>query len=257
MMHLSRLTDRFPAEQWLCRLLLLAAMALPLSATAGSEQAGPVRERACVVLLHGLWRTGLSMKAVEWGLEKAGFQVVNLSYPSLRFPVERLAVMAVEEGIRACRALGVERIDFVTHSLGGILVREYQSHSAIPGLQRVVMLGPPNQGSQLAEYVASLAFLRLFTPQAVAQLGTGEQSVPLSLGPVDFQLGIVAGTSNPWHFLPGFPAGPADGTVAVAETIVPGALDFLEMPVSHTFMMWNQAVIEQVVYFLEHGAFRR
>ncbi len=197
------------------------------------------------------------MKALEWRLTDSGFEVVNLSYPSLNHPIEQLAVMAVEEGVGDCRARGMERIHFVTHSLGGILVRQYLSERDIPGLERVVMLGPPNQGSQVADFVHSFEFLRPLEPYAIEQLGTGEGSIPRELGPVKFELGVIAGTANRRAMLPGFPGGAGDGTVSVGETVVPGMLDFLEMPVSHTLMMWNDDVLHQVVYFLDHGYFDR
>ncbi len=217
----------------------------------------PRRHESCVILLHGLWRTAYSMKYLEWGLSERQFQVVNLSYPSLTHPIEELAVMAVENGLAGCRERGMSRIHFVTHSLGGILVRQYLSRGDIPGLERVVMLGPPSRGSQVADYVDGIDLLDPFTPRAVEQLGTGEESVPRQLGPARFELGIIAGTANRRSFLPGFPEGPGDGTVAVEETVVPGMLDFLELPVGHTFMMWDSEVLHQVVYFLEHGYFDR
>jgi triacylglycerol lipase len=215
------------------------------------------RPRECVVLLHGLWRSGLSMKALEWKLSDAGYAVANVSYPSLAYPIAELAQRAVEEGVVRCRAMDLERINFVTHSLGGILLRQDLTSGRIEGLHRVVMLGPPNQGSQLADYVHSLEFLRPLEPQAIAQLGTGEESVPLQLGPVDFELGVIAGTTNRRWGLPGIPEEASDGTVAVSETMVAGMVDFLELPVSHTFMMWNPDVLEQVVHFLRYGVFER
>jgi hypothetical protein len=119
------------------------------------------------------------------------------------------------------------------------------------------MLGPPNQGSQLADYVHSIEFLRLLEPSAVAQLGTGNGSVPRQLGPVDFELGVIAGTVNRRPPILGIPDEPSDGTVTVAETRVPGMADFVELPTSHTFMMWNPDVLVQVLYFLDHGNFDR
>jgi pimeloyl-ACP methyl ester carboxylesterase len=217
----------------------------------------PLRHESCVILLHGLWRTELSMKALEWKLGDSGFEVVNLSYPSLSHPIEELAVMAVEEGMRECRDRGMERVHFVTHSLGGILVRQYLAREDIPGLGRVVMLGPPSQGSQVADFVHSFEFLHPLEPEAIEQLGTGEASIPRRLGPVRFELGVIAGTANNRALIPGFPDESGDGTVTVAETVVPGMLDFMEMPVSHTFMMWNDDVLHQVVYFLDHGYFDR
>jgi hypothetical protein len=217
----------------------------------------PRRHEACVILLHGLWRTSLSMKYLEWGLSDLEFEVVNLSYPSLSHPIEELAEMAVSRGVAECRRRHMERIHFVTHSLGGILLRQYMQRHDIAGFDRAVMLSPPSQGSQVADFFDSIDLLDPFTPRAVEQLGTGDDSVPLRLGPVDFALGIIAGTANRRGFLPGFPDEPGDGTVTVAETVVPGMLDFLELPVSHTFMMWDSQVLHQVVHFLERGYFDR
>ncbi|MDH3993486.1 MAG: alpha/beta fold hydrolase, partial [Gammaproteobacteria bacterium] len=190
----------------------------------------------CVVLLHGLWRTELSMKWLQWELDDAGFSTANPTYPSLRYPIEELAVRAVEQGLYECGLHQPQRIHFVTHSLGGILIRQYTAHHDIPGLHRVVMLGPPNQGSQMADYVYSLDMLQPFAPDALEQLGTGENSVPLRLGPVSFELGVIAGTENGGGVVPGAPKETSDGTVAVAETPAPGMRDFLELPVGHTFM---------------------
>ncbi|MGL4565644.1 MAG: esterase/lipase family protein [Halioglobus sp.] len=235
--------------------LLLSLMLASVDAAAGEQN--PTPSTSCVVLLHGLGRTALSMKALQWRLEDAGYGVVNITYPSLSHPIEELSRMAVNEGLAGCEALGLDQVSFVTHSLGGILVRQYLAQHDIPGLQRVVMLGPPNQGSQMADYLESLGLLEPFLPSAVVQLGLSEQSVPRRLGPVNFQLGVIAGTVNQLPFLPGQPDELGDGTVAVSETLVSGMADFLELPVGHTLMMWDKAVAEQVVFFLEHGVFNR
>ncbi len=238
-------------------LLLSLLMAVLAPASSGNTGESDQGISGCVVLLHGLGRTELSMKPLQWQLSEAGYEVVNLSYPSLFYPIPELAVTTVDESIRQCHSLGQRQINFVTHSLGGILVREYLSHRDIPGLQRVVMLGPPNQGSEVADYVHSLHLLRPITPVAIEQLGTGEQSIVRKLGPVDFELGVIAGTSNTLGFLPGFPEGDSDGTVTVGETVVIGMQDFLALPVSHTFMIWDRDVIQQVVHFLRNGKFYR
>ena len=231
-------------------LIIILRVATP---AAFAESTAP--RQACVVLLHGLGRTGLSMKAVEWKLTEAGYTVANISYPSLFYPIQELATIALEEGLTACHEQGLSRIHSVTHSLGGILLRQYLATRKIEGLERVVMLGPPNQGSQLADYVDSQGVLRFLEPTAVAQLGTGASSVPRQLGPVEFQLGVIAGTVNRRPSILGIPEEPSDGTVTVAETRVRGMADFLELPTSHTFMMWNPDVLAQILYFLEHGNF--
>ena len=91
----------------------------------------------------------------------------------------------------------------------------------------------------------------------IEQLGTGEGSLPRALGPVDFELGIIAGDDNWLEGLPGFPRGPGDGTVSLAETLVLGASDVIQLPVTHTFMLLDGEVFTQVVFFLRHGRFAR
>lgn len=230
---------------------LAALLLLPspqLQAASGHDQ--------CVILLHGLFRSALALKPMEWYLEREGYVVVNQGYPSLLYSIEDLADMAVNAGLQHCHALGLSRVHFVTHSLGGILVRQYSSRHPIPGLERVVMMGPPNQGSQVAQYYATLA-LPGPVPPAITELGVGEASVPRALGPVNFDLGVIAGNFRSTTWLPGFPDELSDGTVTVAEAVVPGMLDFLQMPVSHTFMIINPLVMQQVVHFLRHGEFQR
>jgi len=234
------------------RTLLIAAVLASSPAVARVAESGA----ECVILLHGLWRSSLSMAALERELAGAGYAVVNVGYPSTSYRVEDLAVMAVEEGLEGCRAAGATPIHFVTHSLGGILVRQYLATHELAELGRVVMLGPPNQGSQLAAYVSSLGLPRALQPPAIDQLGNGGDSVPRQLGPVHFELGVIAGTSD-WLPLPVDAEAPlSDGIVSVDETLVEGMTDFVAVPASHTFMMWDDEVIAQVLVFLREGKFR-
>ena len=209
----------------------------------------------CVVLLHGIGGFGLILKSMELGLEKEGYVVANVSYPSLLEPIETLAAEAVEEGLDRCRAEGLARIHFVTHSMGGILVRQYLSTRKIEGLERVVMLAPPNQGSQYADYMGESPLNKVYEPEVLAQLGTGEESVPRRLGPPDFELGVIAGTRNRRRLLPGTPTEPSDGVVAVEETKASSMRDFLEVPVTHASIVWNEEVRRQTAHFLRNGQF--
>ena len=196
------------------------------------------------------------MKFVEWHLQKFDYAIVNVSYPSLLYSIEELAVIAIEKGLHGCADNDTGTINLVTHSLGGILVRQYLSHTDISGLKRVVMLAPPNQGSQVADYLqTSWSAIRLLEPQAALQLGTGTESIPSGLGPVSFELGIIAGTVNRRGLLPGTPEEVSDGTVSTAETVVQGMLDYIELPVSHTSILWNGDVLSQTAFFLQHGRF--
>jgi len=209
----------------------------------------------CVILLHGLWRSEQSMSRLEKTLADAGYRVQNIEYESTEKPVEVLAEEAVPAGLAGCN--DAETIHFVTHSMGGILVRQYLVEHDIDRLGRVVMLGPPNQGSEVIDRYGDWPGFEWFSGPAGMQLGTGEGSLPRSLGPAHFDLGVIAGyqTINP--ILSQSLPGPDDGKVSVEATRVEGMDDHLEMPVTHVFMMRDTAVIAQVLYFLENGRFQR
>jgi pimeloyl-ACP methyl ester carboxylesterase len=209
----------------------------------------------CAVLLHGLWRTENSMGRMEKSLAEAGYRVLNIEYESTEKPIALLAEEAVREGVDGCQ--DADSIHFVTHSMGGILLRQFLEQNEIPRLGRVVMLGPPNQGSEVIDRYGDLPGFEWFSGPAGLQLGTGEASVPRSLGPAHFDLGIIAGTQSVNPILSRTLPGPDDGKVSVDATRVDGMDDHLELPVTHVFMMRDKEVIEQVQHFLANGQFKR
>ena len=149
---------------------------------------GTVFASECVVLLHGLARTSSSLREMQHALEEDGYYTANIDYPSRDHEIAELATIAVGEGLARCRAIeDVEKIHFVTHSLGGILVRQYLSTESVDELGRVVMLGPPNQGSGAVDDLDGVPGFDWINGPAGRQLGQGEGSVPLQLGPVDFE----------------------------------------------------------------------
>jgi len=211
----------------------------------------------CVVLLHGLARTASSMDALESTLSDRGYAVSNLGYPSRENDIATLAEAAVSAGLQDCDRHAPEQIHFVTHSLGGILLRSYmQAHPDTP-IGRVVMLGPPNQGSEVVDAMRDTPGFEWLNGPAGMQLGTDADSVPRSLGPVDFELGVIAGTQSMNLILSTYLPNPDDGKVSVASTRVAGMSDHIALPTMHPFMMSNAAAMTQVLHFLEHGSFAR
>ena len=203
-----------------------------------------------VVMLHGLGRTSLSLAWAENRLRRAGFRPLNIGYPSRRHSIPELARHVAD---RLSRANG-GRTHFLTHSLGGIILRYLHDHGLIENLGRVVMLAPPNQGSQLAERFRTHPLYRLALGPVGQQLGTADASVPRELGPVDFELGVIVG-NRPFNPLTHLIAGENDGLVAVDEARVEGMADFLVVNCGHTFIMNDSTVLEETTHFFEHGRF--
>ena len=209
----------------------------------------------CVVLLHGLNRSWRMMRPLAEALQDAGFTTANVDYPSQAGPVEDIAPMAVGTGLAECRAAGAQRIHFVTHSIGGILLRYENERAPIHDLGRVVMLGPPNQGSEVVDIAKGWPVVGLFGGAAGLQLGTEEDSIPSRLGPVDFELGVIAGTGTINLLMSAMLPDEDDGKVTVAATRVEGMDDFLVVDNSHRYISQSDVVFRNTESFLKTGRF--
>lgn len=208
-----------------------------------------------VVLLHGLARSASSMKTLAAGLKRVGYDTLNYNYPSTKNSVEILTENVIADVLAQCSKY--TKIHFVTHSMGGILVRQYLSKNVIKNLGRVVMLGPPNQGSQVVDKLKHMPGYFLLNGPAGMQLGTDRQSIPSQLGVANFELGVIAGSRSINILLSTLLPKPDDGKVSVENTKLEGMADHITLPVTHPLMMKNQRVIEQVIYFLQYGVFHR
>lgn len=208
-----------------------------------------------MVLLHGLARISNSMGELESKLQRAGYSVANVSYPSRRHGVSRLAEDAVSRGLQQCRAKASDKIHFVTHSLGGILVRAYLNERSPDGIGHVVMLGPPNQGSELVSRLTRIPGFGFVIGPAGVELDARTGNVVPALGPVGFDLGIIAGRTNIFPLFSLFLPGENDTIVSVESTRVDGMNQHLVLPVTHTFMMRNNELIDHVIHYLKTGSF--
>lgn len=214
-----------------------------------------VEARDGVVLLHGLCRSDASMVAMAKALAAEGYAVVNVDYPSRSATIEDLALAVVPAALSDPRLAGVSRVHFVTHSLGGLLVRCYLAGHSLPNLGRVVMLGPPNQGSEVVNRLARFRFFSYVNGPAGGELGTGAGSVPSRLGPVDFELGVIAGDRSINWINSLMIKGADDGKVSVERTKVEGMKGHVVVHATHPCLMKNRKVIGLTLAFLRSGQF--
>lgn len=207
-------------------------------------------------MLHGLCRTDSSMRKMELSLKEAGFIVENVGYPSRTASIETLSDGAIGAALKSEKLKDCPKIHFVTHSLGGILVRSYFARHSVDRLGRVVMLGPPNRGSEVVDSLKSWKLFQKLNGPAGSELGTEAGSVPNTLGPVNFECGVIAGDrSINWINSLAMIDGRDDGKVSVERTKVAGMKEHLVVHSTHTFMMRNKKVIAATIRFLKAGSF--
>jgi pimeloyl-ACP methyl ester carboxylesterase len=209
-----------------------------------------------LILLHGLGRTRWSLWPVAREAARRGYQVHNLGYPSRRAPIERLAE---DIGRRIVDLAAGGTVDVVTHSMGGIVLRAAVAAGVLPEMtvRRVVMLAPPNHGSELADRLRDYRVYRLATGPAGQQIGTGDDSVPRRLPPPPFELGIVAGRRSGNPLFARVLGVESDGKVTVSSTRVDGMRDLVVVDRTHTFIMWAPDVLAHTFAFLATGRFDR
>jgi triacylglycerol esterase/lipase EstA (alpha/beta hydrolase family) len=238
------------------RLLLMVVLLLIGGYMFWELSASDVHAGETVFLVHGLGRSSRSMGLMRRRLRHEGYRVVAVGYNSRKLTIDESAEKLAEAVSNELqRADAPEKIHFVTHSLGGILVRKVLADEQPPELGRVVMLSPPNKGSELPDKLGKIWLYRMVTGPAGLQLGTEKNSYPNQLGPVDFDLGVITGNRsfNPLYSL--LIDGKDDGKVSVESAKVEGMNDFLTVHSTHTWIMNRRFVYRYVSKFLAEGRF--
>ena len=208
-----------------------------------------------VVLLHGISRTALSFRKMQVALERAGFTTLNLDYAS-----RSKALEALTEDIRPAIQPFADRIDgsvhFVCHSMGGLLARVYMARHRPKHLGRVVMLGTPNSGSEIADRLKNFGAYRAFFGPAGQQLGTQrDDAIKALFPPLDYPVGIVAGNRSIDPLTGKMLPKPHDGRVSVKNTVIDGMADHIVVDTSHPWLVRNSVAVAQTIAFLQDGTF--
>lgn len=213
------------------------------------------RQRERVILLHGLARSARSMRPIATCLQHHGYSVYNIDYPSRSSDVAGLVAAYVAPVLAS---LGQDRpVHAVTHSLGGILLRFHLQTMTLPAGSRIVMLAPPNHGSEVADALRGWWPYRRILGPVAQQLGTDEHGVAGRLGPVAAEVGVIAATRSLQPWFARLVPRPNDGVVSVASARLPEMRDFVAIDTNHTTIMYDRRVRRQVVAFLENGQFER
>jgi len=234
--------------------LLYSLLLVPSLSFAEAMQQQDINEE-CVILLHGLARSSSSFSKMETELKSSGYHVINVDYPSRKQTIETLSNGYISKAVMECKANKAEKIHFVTHSMGGILVRHYLSENSIDGLGHVVMLSPPSQGSEVVDKLGDIPGFYALNGPAGQQLSTSDESLPNRLGPVDYPVGIITGNKSINLILSMLIPGDDDGKVSIERAKLEGMTDFLIVPHSHPMIMRSDEVIKQTTHFIQHGVF--
>jgi triacylglycerol lipase len=207
-----------------------------------------------VILLHGIMRSPRSMSRIERVLTYRGYRVINFGYPSTEESIETIAALLNKEVV----AIPDKRIsvNFVSHSMGSIVVRYYLAHYPVKNLGRVVMIAPPNRGSIIVSYLKNWPPYRWFFGEAGQELTRAPESLPNILPAPPCEFGIIAGgVGNSFGLNPLIP-GDDDGTVGVDETWLASASDFIQIKGQHSTLLLQTSVVDNVVTFLREGKFK-
>ena len=212
-----------------------------------------IQRRECVILLHGIMRSSTHMVGLARFLKGQGYRVINVDYPSTKldlFSLSEFVWKRIKEQVEE-----EEIIHFIGYSMGGLVVRAIINRYKLNNLGRVVMIGTPNQGSQISDSLRSYKiYVRILGP-AGQQLTTNQSEFQSVLGKLSYETGIIAGSINiyplGWFLL----EGKNDGRVTVENTKIDGMSDHVTVQVPHFYLPYSKTVQRLTLNFLRHGAF--
>jgi len=204
--------------------------------------------KEAVILVHGIWMNGTEMFRLRQRLTDTGYECHTFRYRSLKCSPEENA----ERLYKYTQSIDAPVINFVCHSLGGLVLLHLFDKHLIEKKGRIVFLGVPVNGSQVARRLASTSITRWAMGKSTVHGLLGDRPVwkkwrDLGVISGNFPLGV--------GMLVGGPILPHDGTVSVEETYLGGATDYITLPATHFGLLFSEEVATQVVTFLRAGKF--
>lgn len=207
-----------------------------------------------VVVLHGIARSNKHMDKLAKYLASAGYDVINLNYPSTDYKIAELTELINKDISK--QVTENKPINFVGYSMGGLMVRALIHKYNYPNLARVVQLAPPNKGSEVADFIKDFwPYQKIYGP-AGQQLITDQTEINDLFGKVNFELGIIAGNFTIDPISSSIIPGDDDGKVSIKSTKLEGMKDHIIVSSAHTFFPSNKDVMQQTLYFLNNGEFK-
>lgn len=213
-----------------------------------------------VILLHGIGLSKWSLSLLSRSLKRAGYDTINITYPSTKLSLDHISDWLAEKHLTSSVWDSYSKIHFVTHSMGGLVARRYLNkfrETLNPDkMGRVVMLGTPNQGSEIADAMLRFPPYKWMFGPAGQELSTTAQSLNQDVS--YFEVGVIAGTAGWLYPISGlFFKGKHDGRVAVERTKLHDMKDHMVIRASHTLMIYKRKVHKEIIHFLKHGKFSK
>jgi len=207
-----------------------------------------------VILLHGIFKNKNCMKRLSNLFKEKNYQILNLDYPSTKHTIQDIADL-LHPAILSFSKVNLNRIHFIGYSMGGLVIRAYLNKYSLANLGRIVMLGTPNKGSEIADFLSNNLLYKFLYGPAGAQLVTNQSHLKEIFGSVNYELGVIAGINN-FSFLSNKIIGSiSDGRVSVENTKIEGMKDHITVNSSHLFLPINSQVMELALNFILHGNF--
>jgi triacylglycerol lipase len=239
------------------KLLSILTLILTLSSNhLLAKQPSPAKNDEYVVILHGIARSKDHMADLAEFLQQNGYHTVNINYPSTKYPLKKLSQIIQKE--ITSQVPPKSTVNFVGYSMGGLLIRIILQDAQYENLGKAVQLAPPNNGSEVADFIKNNWLYQKIYGPAGQQLTTDQKRINHLLnGKITYPLGVIAGNFSIDPISSAIIPGDDDGKVSIASTKIDGMQDHIIIKSSHTFFPSNKNVQKQVLHFLKFGKFKK